>query len=265
MGRKGLGGSMNHYLNENQITALQLAIAKEKAMSGTLDGYRFEAILMPILPNCEKAVHLDPSRVTNTRDKRWFDLKQPHRGIEVKTYQTATNWIKPGTTVRNVLKRIPPDALPDELVTIRGQDRQVRRDANATEVGAAVLEYMEETLRKHAREKGIPDQWYFAVLFRNKEFTEVGYWEEPIDFGDPSDYDWEWGDRSLKGSRDGNAIFTWYATNQRQLFYKFRAPDDVQVFEIPDVRVHLLTEDELQRKLDESYRRGYDAFKKGGQ
>lgn len=255
---------MNRYLNENQITALQLAIAKEKAMSGTLDGYRFEKILMPILPSCEKAVYLDPSRVTDTRDKRWFDLKQPHRGIEVKTYQTGSNRIGAGTIVRNVLKRIPPDALPDVLVNIRGQDRQVRRDANATDVGAAVLKYMEKTLQEHARGKGIPDRWDFAVLFRNKGFTKVGYWEEPIDFGDPSDYDWEWGDRSLNGSRDGDTIFTWYSTNQRQLFYRFRAPDDVQVFEIPDVRVHLLTEDELRRKLDESYLMGYDAGKKGG-
>ena len=254
---------MNRYLSKNQLATLRLALAKERALSGTLDGYRFEHLLMPILPNCDKAVHIDPSQVTDTRDKKWFDLKQSYRGIEVKTYQTSTKLISPGTTVRNVLKRIPPEALPDELVTISGKDRQVRRDTDPAEVGVAVLRYIEETLTQHAKEKGITNRWDFAILFRNKGFTEVGYWEEPIDFGNPSDYDWEWGGRSLKGSQDGDVIFTWYSTNQRQLFYRFHAPKDIQLFDIPDVRVHLLTEEELQIMLDKSYQKGINAGKKG--
>jgi hypothetical protein len=256
--------STNHYLTKDQLDALQLALAKEKKIFGTLDGYRFEKLLMFILPNCKRAVHLDPRRVTDTRDKRWFDLKQPYRGIEVKTYQTSTSRIMPKTIVRNVLKRIPPVALPDKLLTIHGEERQVKRDAEAGEVGSAILGYMKETLQQHAKEKGIPDRWDFAILFRNQQFTQVGYWEEPLDFGDPSDYYWKWKDRSLIGSQDDDVFFTWYFANQRQLFYRFRAPQDVQVFEIPDVKIHSLTEDELQRMLDDSYHKGYeDGIKRG--
>ena len=54
---------MGPYLTQLQISRLSRELGKEKAITGTLDGYRFEHILCPILDNCVPAVNVDPKKV----------------------------------------------------------------------------------------------------------------------------------------------------------------------------------------------------------
>jgi hypothetical protein len=236
-------------LSSEQLSKLQSLLAQERAVSGDLPGDRFEKILCSILPDCTRSV-------VNTRDKQWFDLAQPHRGIEAKTFQIAGDEVRPGTTVSNVLKRVAPNLLPAEVTKGEGKERQVDRSIDPSAVGAAILEYLRESMVEHARAKGISGEFVFAILFRNSSFTQVGYWEEPIDFGRASDYVWEWRGRSLKGERSGVEQFTWYWAGGRQLFYRFEAPENVQVFDIPEIKGRFVSEAEMRRLLDAAYLRG---------
>lgn len=230
------------YLTIEQLEKLKILLAKEKATIGRLSGDRFEDILLQVLPDCTK-------KVVNTRDKKWFDLSQPYRGIEVKTYQISQSRITVGASINNVLKRFGPDLLPPDLTLGDEKDRQVNTNVDASEIGHAILTYLYSSLERHAMEKKINGDFYFAVLLRNKKFNHVGYWEEPIDFGKSTDYSWDWREKSLRGIKDNEIVFTWYYANQRQLFYRFVAPDDVQLIEIPDVKVYVLTEKELQELI----------------
>lgn len=246
---------MENFLTSEQLQHLALLLVKEKAYSGTITGDRFEDILCAVLPNCV------PKRV-NIRDKKWFDCAQPHRGIEAKTYQAIESRIAPGVTVRNVLKRFGPELLPEKLTIGKGRGRQVNINANPSDIGESIINYLNSSLERHAKEKGIKGRYDFAILLRNKNFTHVGYWEEPINFGSGSDYDWELGEKSVKGRNRGREIFSWYYANQRQIFYTFTAPNNVQLIDIENTKIVVLTKTEFDSLLKDAYDKGYEICKK---
>ena len=237
------------YLSPPQLEQLTRLLAEERAVAGDLSGDRFETILCRVLPDCVR-------RVVNTRDKQWFDLAQPHRGIEAKTFQVAGAEIRPGVAVSNVLKRVAPNLLPAAVTSGAGKQRQVDQSVAPSIVGGAILEYLNDSLRAHARSKGITGRFDFAILFRTAGFDKVGYWEQPIDFGEASEYAWEWRGRSLKAMRAGVEQFTWYWAGGRQLFYRFEAPPGVQVTAIPKITGQFVSEARMKELLDEAYVRG---------
>lgn len=250
---------MGSYLSESQIQQLSWDLGKEKAITNTIDGYRFEHILCNILENCELAVNIDPKKVTKTRDKKWFDLKQNGNGIEVKTFQVSSSSVGPGSYVNNVLKRIPPEALPDELSVHVGTRKEIDKNADPAEVGRAIIEYINKTKAAHAIEKGISGEHYLSVLLRNKDFTQVAYWQEPFDLGDYSDYQWRWKDASLEASKNDKVILSWYALNQRQLFYHFEVPEDADCFQIPVLKCIVVEELELESLIREASEEGFES------
>lgn len=227
---------MGNWLSSQQIEQFQDELSKEKFLAHQLSGDRFEDILRDILPDCKKTV-------VNTRDKYWFDLSQPNRGIEAKTLQISEERLEPGSSVRNVLKRVAPNLLPTSVTKGKGKDRQADPQSDPDEVGAAIIEYLMNSMKEHAQLKKIKGGYYFAILLRNKEFSQVAYWEELIDFGKADDYRWVWRERSLAGFKADEEYFTWYWAGGRQLFYLFEAPADVQIFSVPDRKWKIVPDD----------------------
>jgi len=242
---------MAQYLSQPQLDKLKVLLVKEKAVAHQLSGDRFEDILVQVLPDCRKTV-------VNTRDKRWFDIAQPGRGIEAKTFQVKEGKVASGITVSNVLKRVAPNLLPSVATIGEGLNRQVNVNADPADVGNAILEYLDQSMHDHARQKGIDGKFFFAILFRNQTMTHAGYWEEEIDFGKGLNYNWEWRGRSLVGREGRKEIFTWYWAGGRQLFYRFEAPATIQLFDIPDNHYHLIDDNEMKSLLDEAFKRGYE-------
>lgn len=238
------------YLSEKQREKLTDLLAKEVALTGTIDGERFEMILTQVL---EDAIHIDK--------KLFFDIKQPSRGIEAKTYKLQTKGIGPGSSLRNVLKRIPPDGMPDDIMYKGGEDIQVDTSVPASRVGEAVLSYLRNDLIKnHAEQLGINGSYDFATLFRNKPQNKMAYWEETIEIANADEFDWQWSEKALVGHKDGERVYTWYYQNQRQLFYYFVAPDDVEVLSIPEFEqdeVNIFTREEIESIMQRSYELGY--------
>lgn len=251
MARNDAAAAVPPYLTDEQIQKLRQLIARERALAGQLSGDRFEDILQTVLADCVK------KKVNARGDKKWFDLAQPGRGLEVKTYQVPDARITPGSAVSNVLKRVAPSLISKKYTSGSGRDVQVDMSKPAAEVGAAVLEYLNTSVRTHAAEKGIEGDFYFTVLLRNKDLTHVGYWEQRIDFGTASDYTWAWSDAALKARHKGVEVFSWYCTGQRQLFYRFEAPAGVQVFDIPLVTGRYVSDEELQALFKEVRDKAY--------
>ncbi|TKX85025.1 hypothetical protein EXE43_15750 [Halorubrum sp. SS5] len=237
------------YLSDEQREKLTDLLAKEVALTGTVDGERFEMILTQVL---EDATHINK--------KLFFDIKQPSRGIEAKTYKLQTKGIGPGSSLRNVLKRIPPDGMPDDIMYEGGEDIQVDTSVPASRVGEAVLSYLRNDLiENHAQQLGINGSYDFATLFRNKPQNKMAYWEETIEIGNADEFDWQWSDKALEGRKDGERVYTWYYQNQRQLFYYFVAPDDVEVLDIPEFSeddVNIFTRNEIEDIMERSYMLG---------
>lgn len=240
------------YLSDGQREKLRDLLAKEVALTGTVDGERFEMILSQVL---EDATHIER--------KLFFDIKQPHRGIEAKTYKLQRKGIGPGSSLRNVLKRIPPDGMPDDIMYEGREDIQVDTSVPAVQAGEAVLSYLRDDLiESHARKLGIDGDFDFATLFRNKPQNKMAYWEEEIEVENAEEFEWSWSDKALEGRKDGERVYTWYYQNQRQLFYYFVAPDDVDVLDIPvyeEHEVNIFTRGEIEELMAEAYRFGNGA------
>lgn len=237
------------YLSDEQREKLTDLLAKEVALTGTVDGERFEMILTQVL---EEATHIDK--------KLFFDIKQPTRGIEAKTYKLQTKSIGSGSSLRNVLKRIPPDGMPDDIMYEGGEDIQVDTSVPANRAGEAVLSYLRKDLIKnHAEKLGIDGSYEFATLFRNEPQNKMAYWEEEIEIANADEFDWQWSDKALEGRKDGERVYTWYYQNQRQLFYYFVAPDDVDILNIPEFsqdEVNIFTRNEIEEIMEHSYELG---------
>lgn len=237
------------YLSDEQREKLTDLLAKEVALTGTVGGERFEMILTQVL---EDATHIDK--------KLFFDIKQPSRGIEAKTYKLQKKGIGPGSSLRNVLKRIPPDGMPDDIMYEGGEDIQVDTSVPANRAGEAVLSYLRNDLiEAHAKQLDIHGTYDFATLFRNKPQNKMAYWEEPIEIANADEFDWRWSDKALEGRKNGERVYTWYYQNQRQLFYYFVAPDDVDVLTIPEYDkddVNIFARDEIKTIMERAYELG---------
>ena len=81
------------FLTEDEVRKLSFILARLSPRE--LVGEKVEEILAEVLPEAKRL----------PKDKKWFDLVQPSRALEVKTY-LATPPLKVGTTVYNVLKRV---------------------------------------------------------------------------------------------------------------------------------------------------------------
>jgi len=246
------------YLSEEQKDKLTDLLAKEVALTGTVDGERFEMILTQVL---DEATHIDR--------KLFFDIKQPSRGIEAKTYKLQSDSIGPGSSLRNVLKRIPPDGMPDDIMYEGGEDIQVDTGVPADRAGEAVLSYLRaDLIENHAEMLGIDGSYDFATLFRNNSQNRMAYWEEEIEISNADEFDWRWSDKALEGRKDGERVYTWYYQNQRQLFYYFVAPDDVDVLDIPEYSEHevnIFTRSEIEEIIRQSYELGTVGDKEAAQ
>jgi len=240
------------YLSNEQREKLTDLLAKEVALTGTVDGERFEMILTQVLKDA-----------THIGKKLFFDIKQPSRGIEAKTYKLQTKGIGPGSSLRNVLKRIPPDGMPNDIMYEGGEDIQVDTSVPASRAGEAVLSYLRNDLiEAHAEQLGIDGSYDFATLFRNKLQNKMAYWEETIEIANADEFDWQWSEKALEGRKDGERVYTWYYQNQRQLFYYFVAPDDVDVLNVPEFDqgdVNIFT----RREIEDIMKHAYELGRKG--
>lgn len=237
------------YLSNEQREKLTELLAKEVALTGTVGGERFEMILTQVL---EDATHINK--------KLFFDIKQPSRGIEAKTYKLQVKNIGPGSSLSNVLKRIPPDGMPNEIMYEGSEDIQIDTSVPARRAGEAVLNYLRNDLiETHAEQLGIEGSYDFATLFRNKSQNKMAYWEEEIEIANADEFEWQWSEKSLEGIKDGESVYTWYYQNQRQLMYHFVAPDDVEILSLPNFdqdEVNIFTRDEIESIVQRSFELG---------
>lgn len=245
------------WLNQQQVSAISRDVRLATALHGGLTGEEFERIIERRFPNS-----------TACGDKKWFDIIQPNRGLEVKTFQTGkSDIIAPGSSIDNVLKRIPLEALDKKLVNKNGT---LDTTANLNEIGASIIDYLHSSMRKHAGEKGIKGAYTMVVLLRNGDkkkkinTNSLGYWEQTLNFGSGSDYRWSWSEsgKGIVGHIGNRKVLTWYWQNQKQLFYNFRAPANVQVFSITPGKAVSYLEEELEKLLSDTYQKGFEDGKK---
>jgi len=187
------------------------------------------------------------------KDKRWFDIVQPTKGMEVKTF-VARPPLRVGTTVYNVLKRVSKVDTRDAKGNLR----------NAQQVGDEVIDYLHGTIREHAALKKVPDTHLLSILFRTEDARSYAYWEEPLHFGQKSSYTWVWkGQETLTGYRGNEAIFQWYSRNQKQLFYRWKIPTAADFFQVKPVQTVTLTKEEFENERRKSYLEGFRNGKSG--
>jgi len=211
--------------------------------SRELGGETIEKILASVLPQAKQL----------PKDKKWFDIVQPSRGLEVKTFVVDTP-LEAGRTIYNVLKRISKIESKDEGARLRAP--QV--------VGDEIIDYLQGSIREHATLKRIPAERVMAILFRVTEATRFAYWEEPLDFGRKQDYRWTWNEaETLKGYRGTDEIFQWYSRNQKQFMYRWKVPTTADFIDVTPVATITLTEEELEERIERSYREGYEDAKTG--
>lgn len=201
-----------------------------------MTGAAIEIALASVLPNA-----------THCADKKWFDIKQPNRGLEVKTFEVNPP-MQAGSRVSNVLKRVSKVS-----AKVHGELR------DPTQVGSDVLEYLHGTIEEHAKIKAIAKPYVLAVLLRTPDGTDFAYWERSLHFGKVEDYDWSWNaNETLTGEREGESVLQWYSRNQKQLFYLWKAPPDADFFRVTPVQTMTLTRAEYEGKQKSWYGEGYD-------
>ena len=226
-----------------------------KILSLDLDitGELVEMALERTFPNAKRLT-------LNTKDKRWIDVILPTRGIEVKTFQVAPSLksIITGNVVRNVLKRVSKV----NHLNLDGNRRE------AIEIGKDIIHYLHSTIQEHATQKGVNGELTMGILFRTVDKSHFAYWEQELNFGDYTDYEWSWnitkiGPRvthTVIAKKDEELVFTWYCENQKQLFYNYKVPNDAVFFRIEESEMNkkafIITEEELQKLLDEAFEKG---------
>jgi hypothetical protein len=224
------------FLSQDEVNNLSCKLARFQPRE--LFGEKIEEILADVLPGAERL----------PKDKKWFDLIQPSRALEVKTFE-ANPPLKVGTTVYNVLKRVSKIETKDRNGKLR----------NAQEVGNEVIDYLNESIKEHAKLKRVPNKYIVAVLFRTANGESYAYWEEPLNYGATKDYTWSWNDgETLKGYRDQQAIFQWYSKNQKQLFYRWQIPKNANFFSVKPIKCLNITEKELNDERKKWYYKGFD-------
>ena len=242
-----------NWLNPEQVSRVSESVGERIAIAGEFTGSDFEQIIADCFPGARRC-----------NDKKWFDVIQPNRGIEAKTFQTGkTAPLSSNTYVDNVLKRLPPEAFDPELLL---GNENIDPNADPQEIGRCIIEYLHNSMNNHAHTKGIDGDYVMSVLLRNGKASEntttsVGYWEQPLHFGNPSDYSWSWTEsgKGLAGYIDEVKVFTFYWKNAKQLFYRFTAPNNIQVFDVQHIETVSLRKSEYQEQLRNAFRRGFEA------
>ncbi|CAM5796197.1 hypothetical protein [Brevibacillus borstelensis] len=240
-------------MNAEQTKKFQYEIGKILALGLDITGELVEIALTQVFPQAK--------RITlNTKDKKWIDVILPSRGLEVKTFQVAKSIksITVGTVVSNVLKRVSQVEHTDHEGNVR----------DAKDIGKDLINYLHSTIEEHSTIKGVTGEKAMAVLFRTVDNSKFAYWEQPLNFGNYEDYDWQWNEtisngkvtHTIVGIKEGKYIFRWYCNNQKQLFYLYEVPEAATFFEVSkkesQQEVFIMTKEELDQKLSEAFRKG---------
>lgn len=197
-------------------------------------GEKIEEILGIVIPN---AVRLP-------KDKKWFDLRVGTDGIESKTFLYKK--VAQKAYVDNVLKRV------SQVKAKQGSHLKL-----ASQVGSAILDYLNNSVKLHASNKGISGKKILSVLARDIDDIHFAYWELPLDFGQGNNYEWSWqGKETLVGIKNKVRIFNWYQ-NQKQLFYRWEIPPNAVFFEAPKYDNFKISRTEYNERIKESYLNGY--------
>jgi hypothetical protein len=234
-------------LNERQTEQFRKEILKILSLGLEITGELIEIALTQVYP--------ESKRITlNSKDKKWIDVIAPDKGIEVKTFQVAKSAraIVEGMHVDNVLKRVSKVNHLEENNSERA----------ASTIGSDIISYLHSTIDEHSREKGVSGEKVMGIVFRTVDNTAFGYWEQPLNFGEPTDYTWDWNTttnssgnfRTIVGRKDNNIIFKWYCNNQKQLFYHYQVPSNAVFFSISkeesSKKVYILSEEEIQQMIE---------------
>jgi len=224
---------------QKERLADQLARIPARELTGEI----MEKILAAVFPDAHQL----------PKDKKWFDIVQPTRALEVKTF-VAPPPLQVGSTVYNVLKRVSKVRTKDSAGRLR----------DTKEVGNEVIDYLHTSIREHANRKRVPENHILSVLLRTSDARSFVYWEEPLYFGRREDYRWIWNpNETLTGCRGDEIIFQWYSRNQKQLFYRWKVPPNADFFQVQPVRTVTLTEHEYEAERRKAYQEGYDDAKAG--
>lgn len=237
-----------------QIAKLKNEITKILSLDLDVTGELVEISLLSVYPNSSR-------QTLNSKDKRWIDLVMPTKGIEVKTFQVAKSLkkITADTSVKNVLKRI---SKVDHL-NEKGEYR------NANEIGKDLINYLHQTITEHAIQKNVSGELTMGILFRTVQNTSFAYWEQKLNFGEYTDYEWSWNHNastktdSIIGVKDGETVFSWYCNNQKQFFYLYKVPENAIFFEIDKAETNkeafIITREELDAQIQEAFQKGVES------
>lgn len=218
----------------SEIPSMAVELSRTDPRNRT--GERFEEIFAKIIPNS----------IRLPKDKKWFDIKLKEDGIECKTFHFSE--ISPNNWVDNVLKRVSQ---------VEAKDGNELKDP--MEVGRELINYLHRTIVEHATEKGITGRKIMAILARGDDNIRFAYWEETLEFGKYTDYNWYWNGKNttLVGDKNGERIFSWYQ-NQKQLFYRWKIPSNAIFFEAKPHEHIEISQSEYLDKIKKSYLEGFD-------
>ncbi len=207
------------------------------------------------------------------RDRKWFDMRRAGgHGIEAKTFQVGAAGVAvgPGSSVQNVLKRASTErVIPD---AVRRDDLLLPQYLTADQAGAHLHRFFLDAVAADAAQKRVDGDQHMVTMFRNADLTSIGLWSEPVaDFlgGLFRGVAWDWVEntrgrkvtRTLVATSAARAVLRWYWDRAEHVNVTYTAPAGTFVRAIVPAATTpvTLTPEELERRLQEAYDRGFAA------
>jgi hypothetical protein len=188
---------------------------------------------------------IDP--LTTIRSKRLFDVvdAQHQIGWSAKALQWA---IYPGCEFELVIQR----ADIFKKYQILGFSEGLTLTTNPQVLGAALLQHWYTKVKVDALAQNVTDM-RVCILLKSRDRRRFAFYENKLEIYQLDELEWRWTNETstgLQGVRksDSFVVFRWYP-NQKQLFERFKLPENVEIIQLPIARLSL---DETIQALLES-------------
>lgn len=183
----------------------------------------------------KKITLTDP--LTAIRSKRLFDVVDiaPQIGWSAKALQCT---ISPGSEFEIVIQRADIFKKAEELGF-----RALSKSSSPEMLGSALYKHWYGTkVKTDAVIQGVKDK-RVCILLKSRDRKQFAYIEDDIAEYKENELEWRWTDSSKTGLQGtdkttGWLVFRWYP-NQKQLFERFKIPENVFIFSLIPSRLSL--------------------------
>lgn len=224
-----------YYLSEEEIQRLKagLQAAFSIPFIDDVEDYVWEAVFA----YCKNIPLVDP--LFNTRTKQLFDIfdsRNPTGNIGWSAKTLLWN-LTPGCEFELVIQRAD---IFDKARKLGFDFLNV--DSEPKNLGAALLRHWYGKVDADAKKQQVIGR-RVAILLKSKDYKSFACYEDDLPMYGEDEIVWRWATEERKGLHgirysDGFCVFKWYK-NQKQLFERFKLPNDVSIFELQPTRLLL--------------------------